>query len=236
MLASSIPTKIAVPFANSAGGSYINAIPVSSQIGIVPGAASFTDGFPPQCFLGTPNAVGPNGKDFNGILNAITQWVRWANAGGQVPYDAAFSTANSGYPINAILVSASTTGLFWISTVDGNTTNPDTGGAGWSAFYPGGTAGRIVTASGAFTTAISDNFIGLNRVSSPSVSSTTLPGGAAIGQTFTYEDLAANFNAYPLTVAAPGGMTIAGLSSFVMNVDRQSASFRFYGSNLWSVK
>ncbi|ASU38186.1 hypothetical protein hmeg3_07665 [Herbaspirillum sp. meg3] len=102
-----------------------------SQIGVTPGLASYTDCFPPLTF--TPLASGgvpPFGADFNGILNAITQAVRWACAGGQYPYDATFSTAVGGYPAGAIVQRADGTGE-WLNLTDNNTTNPETGGAGW---------------------------------------------------------------------------------------------------------
>lgn len=96
---------------------------------------------------------------------------------------------------------------------------------------------RIVTASGPFTTLISDAFgrIGLLRTGGVGVSSTTLPAGAVAGHTYTYEDLVGNFNAFPLTINAPGGMSIAGLASFSANINRQSATFCYYGSNVWGV-
>ena len=128
MLASAIPTKFTIPFANSGAK---NAIPVASQIGITAGAASLTDGFPP--LTRTPLAAGgvpPFGEDFNGILNEITAWQQWQGAGGTVPYDSTFSTAIGGYPKGALLAST-TAGLFWVSTADNNTTNPDSGGSNW---------------------------------------------------------------------------------------------------------
>ena len=140
MLASSIPSKFSIPFANSAGGAYIRTIPTASQIGIVPGAASLTDGFPPLNFLPTASGgIPPAGEDHNGILNQITKWSQWMAAGGQVPYDSVFSAAIGGYPSGAILLAASGTNL-WISTADNNTTDPDTGGAGWVNL----TAGRLL--------------------------------------------------------------------------------------------
>jgi hypothetical protein len=129
MLASSIPTKLPIPFANAGTK---NAIPSASQIAITPGAASLTDGFPPLTML--PIASGgipPFGSDFNGILFEVTAWAVWQAAGGTVGYDAAFSTAIGGYPKGAVLAASATVGAFWISTVDNNVTNPDTGGAGW---------------------------------------------------------------------------------------------------------
>ena len=130
------PTKFPLCWGANAGTLYIHSIPTTSQIGIQNGAASLADGFPPLTF--TPIAAGgvpPFGQDMNGILNQISCWSQWQNAGGTVPYDATFSTAVGGYPLNAIL-SASNAGNFWLSTTDNNTTNPDSGGAGWAAFSP----------------------------------------------------------------------------------------------------
>lgn len=129
MQASNVPTKSAVPFANSGTK---NTIPVASQIGITPGLASFTDGFPPLTM--TPIAAGgvpPYGADFNGILNFLSAATRWAQAGGNYAYDGAFSSAVGGYPKGSVILNATATGL-WMSTADNNTTNPDTGGANWA--------------------------------------------------------------------------------------------------------
>lgn len=131
MLASQIPTKFGIPFASSAGGAYSRPVPDASQIGIQAGAASNTDGFPPVTFI--PESAGgtpPFGQDFNGLLNQVTKWARWQAAGGPVPYDSAFQAAIGGYPLGAT-VAALTFGYVWLSTTDGNATNPETGGAGW---------------------------------------------------------------------------------------------------------
>ena len=133
MQSTNIPSKIPLPFAYAAGGSYIRTIPAASQIGITAGAASLRDGFPPVTFSpigsgGTP----PFGQDVNGILNEITAIQQWQEAGGFFAYDSTFSTTIGGYPKGAILQSTSFNG-FWTSTAENNTTNPDTGGAGWVA-------------------------------------------------------------------------------------------------------
>ena len=96
-------------------------------------------------------------------------------------------------------------------------------------------APRIVTLSGVFTTNVSDGAIGLNRTTSLAPSSTTLPGGAAIGQMITYSDLQGNFQPYPVTINAPGGMVISNQSSIVLNVNHKKASFTYFGSNIWDV-
>lgn len=132
MKASDIPAKFPEVFAQSATSSYKRTIPQTSSD---PNAASLDLGFPPGVFGtgGTP----PDGRDFNGILNQSTGWNQWQNAGGQVGYDSAFSTAVGGYPLGSILAAASGVGNFWISTADDNTSDPDTGGANWTAFTVG---------------------------------------------------------------------------------------------------
>ena len=137
MLISALPTRLPKAFADSGTK---NTIPTASQIGITPGAASLTDGFPPLTM--TPIAAGgvpPSGADMNGILNGISAHTKWMNAGGTYTWDSTFQTAIGGYPKCAMVQKADNSG-WWVSTVDGNTTNPDTGGAGWVEFTPQGGA------------------------------------------------------------------------------------------------
>lgn len=144
MLRSAVPPSFPIAFASSAGGGFIRAIPTASQIGIQNGAASLTDGFPPLNFQ--PVAAGgvpPFGEDMNGLLNQITKWNQWQEAGGPIVYDATFQTAIGGYPQGAIVQSAVTPGKLWMSSVDNNTTNPDTiSTSGWqtpTGMLPSGT-------------------------------------------------------------------------------------------------
>lgn len=131
MLASSIPTPFPAVFANAAGVGYIRTIPTASQISITPGAASLADGFPPLNFLPvTAGGVPPFGQDMNGIINEITAAIQWQQAGGLPVYNSTFQTAIGGYPNGAALLNTNGNG-FWISTVDNNLTNPNTGGDGW---------------------------------------------------------------------------------------------------------
>jgi len=159
MLSSSIPSVFNIPWANSAVAPYTHAVPEASQIAITPGAASLTDGFVPINFL-SPLAGGvpPFGNDMNGILNQITAWLRWNQAGGVPGYNGAFQTAISGYPLGAVVQSASVPGKFWYSSTENNVTNPDTGGAGWSLIM--GTVYAPLTgvgASGTWGISISGN-------------------------------------------------------------------------------
>ncbi len=144
MQASNAPIKSAVPFAESGTK---NTIPVASQIGVTPGAASFTDGFPPLTM--TPLAAGgvpPYGADFNGILNFLSAAARWQQAGGAYPYDAEFSTAIGGYPQGAML-KKSVGGGYWLNLAEHNTGNPDAGGANWIAL-PAGIASTVEAEAG----------------------------------------------------------------------------------------
>jgi hypothetical protein len=148
---SQIPTKQPIPWGNSAGNpTFIRTIPQTSQIGIQNCAASYPDGFPPLTFQPiSGGGCAPFGQDMNGILNAITQWTRWHQTGAYVVYDSGFSSSIGGYPNGATLLNASTPGCVWMSTVDNNTSNPDTGGANWASAcfgtgpYTTGSAGLV---------------------------------------------------------------------------------------------
>jgi hypothetical protein len=127
MLKASIPPRFNIPFASGAGGGFIRPIPQASQIGITNGAASLTDGFPPLNFQPVASGgIPPFGEDFNGILNQISAWSQWFEAGGPINWDATFAAgASGGYPQGAIVQSNITPGNFWLSTQDNNTNNPD---------------------------------------------------------------------------------------------------------------
>lgn len=126
------PAFTPVPFANGAGSGYRNDIPEASQTGVTPGAASYTDGFPPVTF--EPIASGgvpPFGADFNGILYALSVKARWNQAGGNYPFDSSFATTIGGYPVGATVQRADGKGK-WLNTTSGNTTDPDSASAsGW---------------------------------------------------------------------------------------------------------
>lgn len=149
------PPEVIEPFGkNAAVGQITNPIPVASQIGITPGAASYNDGFPPQCFVDTSaGGTPPRGADFNGILYTLSAAVAAINAGQLYPYSATLQTAISGYALGAVLAKADGSG-FWISTTGANVTDPDTGGAGWASLLKGPNTfaqGDIIYASAANT-------------------------------------------------------------------------------------
>lgn len=126
------PTKLVLPFA-SGDTAKTSPIPVPSQQGVTPGAASLTDGFPPLCATPvTSGGIPPSKADMNGILYQMSNVDVWNCAGAGFPFDAAFSAAVGGYPKGARVLMASGNG-YWVSTADNNTSNPDTGGANWAS-------------------------------------------------------------------------------------------------------
>lgn len=128
MQSSNAPSKLTLPFANAGQK---NTIPVSSQIGNIPGAASYTDGFPPLTMQPvSAGGIPPSGLDFNGIFYALSAVNVWLNTGTGFSFDAGFAAAVGGYPLGARVLRADGAG-YWRSAVENNTSNPDTGGAGW---------------------------------------------------------------------------------------------------------
>ena len=137
MDAGSVPTKFPIPWAAAAtcttpyaSNCYITfPIPTTSS---VPCAATLTYGFPPLTTVPTVSGgCGPFNPDMNGILQQLSLWSQWQSAGAAVVYDATFSAAVGGYPSHAVLAQASTPGCVWISGIDNNLSDPDTGGANW---------------------------------------------------------------------------------------------------------
>lgn len=147
---SQIPAKIPTPWANAG---IRNTIPGPSQIAVTPGAASFTDGFPPLNATaisagGVPPAIG----DMNGALYDVTVTEQWLEAGGGWPFDATFATAIGGYPSGAVIPSADGTG-WWRNTADNNSANPDTGGTGWVPHFFYGVATQALAGANVTLTA-----------------------------------------------------------------------------------
>lgn len=206
MDSSQVPANFNIPFANNAGGSFIRTIPQAHSA--TPGAASLFDGFPPACF-NAPEAGGvpPFGQDFNGILNWITSWVRWQQAGGFPGYSAPFSSAIGGYPLGAVLKSADGT-HFWESTAENNVTNPDAAGAGWQVLQPGSYPWSSITGAPSFV--LNSQFTGSNQ-SLGSNGYQKLPGGLILQNTSTFVAGAANTVVsvtYPIAFPTASGIPI----------------------------
>lgn len=158
------------------------------------------------------------------------------DAATQLINEIMYCTARTGDVLTVLRAQEGTTALAWLAG--------DLAGALITAGIMGGlvqqvavSPTRIVTTSGAFvmTTADANGTVGLNRTAGVGTSNTALPSGAVAGQSYTIQDLASNFNGFPVTVNAPAGMTIAGLSAVTLNVNRGAWTFTYYGTNIWGL-
>lgn len=151
MQTSGIPARVAVPFADSGTK---NTIPVPSQVAVTPGLASYTTGFPPLTMTPiTAGGVPPHGADFNGILNAITNAIRWNMAGSGYPFDSTFAGTVSGYPKGAVIPNSTGTG-YWLNQTENNSSNPEasaTVNTGWVPAYQYGTTAITGLAATSYT-------------------------------------------------------------------------------------
>ena len=214
MQSSNIPSKIPLPIAYAAGGSYVNPIPTASQIGVVNGRASLHDGFPPLTF--TPIGAGgvpPFGSDMNGILNEITAIQQWQEAGGFFPYDSTFSTAIGGYPKGAILQAANFGGL-WTNTVENNTTNPDAGGAGWVSLAFEGLQAITVTTSDVTVTQLQSAFPVI-VVSGTLTGSRNLIFPAIVGEWIVQNNTSGAYTLTAITASGTGVTLTQGQSTYI---------------------
>lgn len=200
-----IPTKIDIIWASGADTSHVRPIPDTSSD---PNAASWTLGFPPNTFV-DPGAGGepPNGEDMNGGLKALSAWINWLNAGGVTFYDSGFSASVGGYPKWATLANAATPGLFWISAVDNNMSDPDTGGANWLVFPPAlpSLVSSFNTRTGAVTLTSADV---VNALATAALGNIKL----AIAPTFSFKGNPTNAPAGPIDMTALQALATLGFS------------------------
>ncbi|HDL6962204.1 TPA: hypothetical protein PXM28_001445 [Yersinia enterocolitica] len=102
-------------------------------------SASYNLGFPPiTMILKTAGGLPPKGQDMNQVLFELSSLSRWSSSGALNAYDSAFSTAINGYPKGSQLANSTFTGS-WLNTVEGNTSNPESGtSTGWVPFKNNG--------------------------------------------------------------------------------------------------
>lgn len=121
-----------VPFARDGER---NLIPVTRKDGQDARLATFSEGYPKITM--TPKSAGgepPDGMDMNGALYQISLDTVHRQSGKQMQYDATYAKNIGGYSKGSVLQSTDSS-TFWISTVDGNTTDPDsTSASGWNRF------------------------------------------------------------------------------------------------------
>lgn len=117
------PRLISIPFANEGSK---NVIPDPEYSDPSINNATMQKGFPnitmvPEQAGGKP----PQGQDFNGILNLITEHLKFYSSGGQFRFDATFASLIGGYPKGSVLQN-DTGEITYISLVDNNTENFNT--------------------------------------------------------------------------------------------------------------
>lgn len=133
------PRRLVKPFGAAAGSGYIRQVPVAAQ---PDGAASYDEGFPPETFQPVGSGgVPPSGADMNGVLFDATGNAMAYAAGMPAMFDGAYAAAIGGYPKYAVLAGV-TPGTLYQSSVENNTTDPDSGGSsGWSIVTTAGDSG-----------------------------------------------------------------------------------------------
>lgn len=108
-------------------------IPVTNPSTANPQDASYNTGFPDITMtanVGEP----PNGQDFNGIFYAITTDLIHRQSGKQIQFDATYASNIGGYAKGSIVQSTDLTKSY-ISTADGNTTDPDSSSSkNWNVY------------------------------------------------------------------------------------------------------
>lgn len=93
--------------------------------------ASYDAGFPPITMtLKSAGGLPPKGQDVNQILFELSSLCRWSSAGALNTFDSAFATSVGGYPSGSLVLSNNGK-IIYVNKVDANTTDPNSGGAGW---------------------------------------------------------------------------------------------------------
>ena len=195
------PTNLQIPFADIG---IKNDIPITSPPRAKANAASFTLGFPHITRLGvTAGGIQPEGPDWNGILNYITQHILFRNIGGRYKFEQSLADAVGGYSAGMVLQSDNRLNEY-VSLVNNNTTNfnthPESIGFSWQLFSGVSSLGTPGTISLCATSAVPSGFLECNgaallRASYPSlfgvIGTTYGPGNGST--TFNIPDLRGYF-------------------------------------------
>ena len=204
----------AFTFGGSAGVDY-TLIPVASQIGVSPELASFTTGFPPATRIArTSGGIPPRGLDMNGILFMATGHVAWLASGNAYTFNADVVTVTGGYNIGAVIRSAVTPTLRFMSLVADNVQDPDVSTTGWLPFNIAGSPTETLTptvAAGSQTIVVSNRygFVDLNATAG-AATITDFTGGD-LGQIITVTSLHATNNVTiqsGANIRMPGNLTL----------------------------
>ena len=158
------PDLIPEPFAQSGDK---NTIPLERAIADPIYRASWKAGFPPDTRL--PKGLGgeaPDGLDFNGVLNILSQAVVFLQKGNAYQFDVSMAP----YPIGA-LVRSNDNLTTYQSTVPNNSNNPNSNMSGWRVYNGSGfivdnltTNDSAKALSAAQGKALQDNKLEANKV------------------------------------------------------------------------
>lgn len=220
------PSKILTPWATSG---LKNTIPSAADP--VTGKAGYDQGFPAiNMTAKEAGGIPPFGQDFNGIFFDITQILQYMQAGGHPTYSSALSTAIGGYPFGAMLAKASGFG-FWRNITANNTTNPDSGGAGWVSDSPGSyTNASTVTAS---STTLTSAQVGQAFLFTTAASTVALPAASGVSAGGTYKlHTSAGFT---LSVTGGGAMQAGNASVTSLSVPAGTEALAVSTGTAWWV-
>jgi hypothetical protein len=123
------PQTLLEAIAADAGPTFITSPMPEAPTGTL--AASIQGGYPP--IVMTNELAGgkpPLGQDMNGFLFLLSSHTLWVECGQLYLYNSDLATAIGGYLAGTVLGMSDGTGM-WLNRTNGNTTNPDAGGAGW---------------------------------------------------------------------------------------------------------
>jgi len=158
------PDLILIPFAQDGDK---NTIPLELGIGDPVYRASLKAGFPPDTRI--PKDIGgepPDGLDFNGILNVLSQAIVFMQKGNAYQFDASLAP----YPIGALVRSNDDLTTFQ-STIALNSNNPNSNMLGWRVYNGSGfivdnltTNDSAKALSAAQGRALQDNKLEANKV------------------------------------------------------------------------
>lgn len=163
MSGAAYPPELLAIIASAAGGSFItNPMPLAPT---GTRAASIEGGYPPVTMI--PELSGgqpPLGQDVNGFNYLLSAHTFFLQAGQPYQYNADVEAAISGYAQGASLGMSDNTGI-WFNTTAGNSSDPDTGGAGWVPQFAYGIANVSGLTGGTVTLTAAQSKYGVIQLS-----------------------------------------------------------------------
>ncbi|MEY0432390.1 hypothetical protein AB7V88_21720, partial [Providencia rettgeri] len=174
------PKLIPVPFANSG---IKDDIPKVKSTSMSDEKASWETGFPEATMLPVyAGGLPPDGKDFNGVLNQISENLVFQSKGGRYKFDPDFALSIGGYPKGATLQtndeSAEYQSLIDNNLVDFNTATPEEIAQAWRIT---GLGDATEVLNGKFDKASVKNGLGLSQTEVVSQKVVTELGSGIVG-------------------------------------------------------